>query len=46
MIATAPQESHLLMPVLIFVLELVVLYSCGSYTMSRMTAWGFGGGIG
>jgi hypothetical protein len=34
------------MPVLIFVLELVVLYSCGSYTMSRMTAWGFGGGIG
>jgi hypothetical protein len=34
------------MPVLIFALELVVLYGCGSYTMSRMTAWGFGGSIG
>jgi hypothetical protein len=34
------------MPVLIFALELVVLYGCGSYTMSRITAWGFGGGIG
>jgi len=33
-------------PVLIFALELVVLYSCGSYAMSRMAAWGFGSGIG
>ena len=33
-------------PVLIFALELVVLYGCGSYAMSRMAAWGFGGGIG
>lgn len=32
-------------PVLIFALELVALYGCGSYAMSRMAAWGFGGGI-
>jgi hypothetical protein len=32
--------------VLIFALEIVVLYGCGSYAMSRMAAWGFGGGVG
>ena len=31
---------------MIFTLELVLLYGCGSYAMSRMAAWGFGGGIG
>lgn len=34
------------MSVLIFGLELAVLYSCGSYAMSRMAAWGFGSGLG
>jgi len=33
-------------PVLILALELVVLYGCGSYAMSRMITWGFGGNIG
>jgi hypothetical protein len=33
-------------PVLIFALELVVLYGCGSYAMSRLAAWSFGSGIG
>lgn len=33
-------------PVLILALELVVLYSCGSYAMSRLAAWGFGSGPG
>ena len=33
-------------PVLIFALELLVLYGCGSYAMSRMAAWGFGSAIG
>jgi hypothetical protein len=33
-------------PVLIFALELAVLYGCGSYAMSRMAAWGFKSGIG
>ena len=33
-------------PVLIFALELVVLYSCGTYAMSRMATWGFNSGIG
>ncbi len=33
-------------PVWIFALELVVLYGCGSYAMSRMATWGFGGGTG
>ncbi len=33
-------------PVLVFALELVVLYGCGSYAMSRLAAWGFGGGAG
>ena len=32
--------------VLVFALELVVLYGCGSYAMSRMAVWGLGGGIG
>ena len=27
--------------ILIFALELIVLYACGSYAMSRMAAWGF-----
>src|SRR5215217_3488590 len=31
--------------VLILALELVVLYGCGSYAMSRMIAWGFGSNI-
>jgi len=33
-------------PVLIFMLELVLLYGCGSYAMNRMAAWGFGSSIG
>ena len=33
-------------PVLIFALELIVLYGCGSYAMSRMAAWAFKSGIG
>jgi hypothetical protein len=33
-------------PVLIFALELVVLYGCGSSAMNHMTAWGFGSSIG
>jgi hypothetical protein len=33
-------------PVLIFTLELVLLYGCGSYAMSRMAALGVGSGIG
>lgn len=33
-------------PVWIFALELVVLYSCGSYAMGRLAAWGFGSGVG
>ena len=33
-------------PVLIFALELAVLYGCGSYAMSRMATWGFKSGIG
>jgi hypothetical protein len=33
-------------PVLIFALELVLLYGCGSYAMNRMAAWSFGSGIG
>ena len=33
-------------PVLILALELVVLYSCGSYAMRRLAAWGFGSGPG
>ena len=33
-------------PVWIFALELVVLYGCGSYAMSRLAAWGFGGRTG
>ena len=33
-------------PVLVFALELVVLYGCGTYAMSRMAAWGFESGIG
>jgi hypothetical protein len=32
--------------VLIFALEIAVLYGCGSYAMNRMAAWGFGGGVG
>jgi hypothetical protein len=35
-----------MMPGLIFALELVVLYGCGSYAMSRMAAWGFRTGVG
>lgn len=31
-------------PVLIFALELVLLYGCGSYATSRLAAWGFGSG--
>lgn len=33
-------------PVLIFALELLVLYGCGSYAMGRMAVWGSGSGIG
>ena len=33
-------------PVLVFALELVLLYGCGSYAMNRVAAWGFGSGIG
>jgi hypothetical protein len=33
-------------PVLIFALELAVLYGCGSYAMGRMAAWGYKSGIG
>ena len=33
-------------PVLIFALELVVLYGCGSYAMGRMAAWGYKSAIG
>ena len=33
-------------PVLVFMLELVALYGCGSYAMSRMAAWGFGSSLG
>ena len=33
-------------PVLIFALELIVLYGCGSYAMGRMAAWGYKSGIG
>ena len=40
------QDGHLVMPAVIFALELVVLYSCGSYAMSRMAAWSFGSAIG
>ena len=39
-------EENLMTPVLILALELVVLYSCGSYAMSRLAAWGFGSGPG
>lgn len=39
-------EGELAAPVLIFVFELVVLYGCGSYAMSRLAAWGFGSGLG
>lgn len=39
-------EGNLATPVLVFSLELVVLYGCGSYAMSRMAAWGFGSGLG
>jgi hypothetical protein len=31
-------------PVLIFALELALLYGCGSYVMSRLATWGFGSG--
>ncbi len=31
---------------LIFTLELMLLYGCGSYAMNRIAAWGFGSGIG
>lgn len=33
-------------PILVFVVELAVLYGCGSYAMSRMAAWSFRGGLG
>ena len=33
-------------PVLIFALELAVLYGCGSYAMGRMAAWGYKSAIG
>jgi hypothetical protein len=39
-------EGNLMTPVLILALELVVLYSCGSYAMSRLAAWGFESGPG
>jgi hypothetical protein len=39
-------EGNLITPVLILALELVVLYSCGSYAMSRLAAWGFESGPG
>ncbi len=32
-------EGNLMTPVLILALELVVLYSCGSYAMIRLAAW-------
>jgi Fic/DOC family protein len=39
-------RHHPMTPVLIFALEIAVLYGCGSYAMGRMAAWGFGSGIG
>jgi hypothetical protein len=33
-------------PIVVFGLELIVLYACGSYAMGRMAAWGFRSGIG
>lgn len=35
-----------MMTLLIFVLELVMLYGCGSYAMRRIAAWSFGSGVG
>lgn len=39
------QGTRPMTPTLIFALELVVLYGCGSYAMSRMAAWGFRSGL-
>lgn len=39
-------EGYPATPILVFSLELVVLYGCGSYAMSRMAAWGFGSVLG